>query len=66
MRAPTFTEKLLAYHTRFERHLLLLKLHGKDRTEDIPPGRPAESPPSDDPDERPEPRKDGAEPSRWH
>jgi len=38
MRAPTFTERLLAYHTRFERHLLLLHLHGEDRTEQILPG----------------------------
>jgi hypothetical protein len=38
MRAPTFTEKLLAYHTRFERHLLLLQLHGEDRTEHVLPG----------------------------
>ena len=38
MRAPTFTDRLLANHTRFERHLLLLHLHGEDRTEQELPG----------------------------
>ena len=38
MRAPTFTERLLAYHTRFERHQLLLQLHGEDRAEHVLPG----------------------------
>ena len=40
MRAPPFTEKLLAYHTRFERRQLILRLHGKDVTEEILPPRP--------------------------